>query len=154
MRKYITKKFEKNHVDEDTGEIKNSTAYMEIVPVEVEPFFFTFSRQLMALYGKPVFNAATKILWKFQEYAEYNTGKVYMNSQRVNEIMQACNISKPSYYRAIKDLEEAGILKGDKSTYTINSNIFWKGDAKTRKELINNARLKVTFTPIYPDDEE
>lgn len=119
----------------------------------IEPFFFTYSKQILALYGKNVFNVTTKVLYKLLEFADNNTGKVYMNSDRVQEIMDICQISRRSYYRAIEELKEDGIISGDKCTFTIAENMFWKGDRKTREKLMK-ARLKVTFDPIYDEDDK
>lgn len=153
MGKYLVQSTQVEKYDKETGELLKSTSSVSIMKKEVEPFFFTYSKELMALYGKSVFNSTTKVLWKLMEYAEYNTGKVYMNSDRVNEIIQCCKIGKASYYRAISELKEVGIITGDKNTFTIAENMFWKGDAKSRNEL-KKAKLKVTFQPVYDEDEK
>lgn len=153
MGKYITKSVQVNKIDKETGEVMQATSQMSVEKIDSEPFFFTYSKEIMALYGKSIFNATTKVLWKLLEFAEFDTGKVYMNADRTNEIIQACKIGKTSYYRAISDLKEAGIIKGDKSTFTIAENMFWKGSAKARNEL-RKARLKVTFEPIYDEDDK
>lgn len=150
MRKYTTKTYKGQRTDPETGEILEYSECIEVTRNDTEPFFLTYSRQILALYGKHVFNVTTKVFYKLLEYAEYNTGKVYMNSNRIKEIMEICNISKASYYRAINELIEAGLISGDKNTYTIAENMFWKGDRKAREEL-KNARLKVSFTPVFEE---
>lgn len=152
MRKYLVQTVETEKVDKETGEILKSTKSMSIVKREVEPFFLTYSKEIMALYGKNIFNATTKVLWKLLEYAEYNTGKVYMNAERTNEIMNECGIGKSTYYRAIDELKKAEIISGNRSTFTIAERMFWKGDRKTRNDL-KQARLRVTFEPIYDEDK-
>ena len=148
MRKYITKTYKGQRTDPETGEILEYSECIEVTRDDTEPFFLTYSRQILALYGKHVFNVTTNVFYKLLEYAEYNTGKVYMNSNRIKEIMKICSISKASYYRAINELIEAGLISGDKNTYTIAENMFWKGDRRAREEL-KNARLKVSFTPVF-----
>jgi predicted transcriptional regulator len=93
----------------------------------------------------------TKVFWKLLEYAEFNTGKVYMNVNRRKEVMDICSISKTSYYRAIDELVKAGIIEKDGDTYTIDERMFWKGDRKVRDEL-KDARLKVSLSPIFQED--
>lgn len=106
----------------------------------------------MALYGKSIFNVTTKVFWKLLEFAEYNTGQVYMNTVRREEIMRICGISRTSFDRAIRELVEADIITKDRDTYTIDENMFWKGDRKAR-EAIKKARLKVSFSPVFDDEE-
>lgn len=153
MKKFLVQSLETTKVDKETGEILRSTKSTSVIRQDVEPFFFTYSKQILALYGKNVFNVTTKVLYKLLEFADNNTGKVYMNSDRVQEILDICKISKRSYYRAIEELKEDGIISGDKSTFTIAENMFWKGDRKTREKLMK-ARLKVTFDPIYDEDDK
>ena len=138
-------------IDKD-GAVREITKSVESVKVDTEPFFLTYSKQIMALYDMPVFNATTKVFWKLLEYAEWNTGKVFMNVNRRNEIMEVCGISKTSYYRAVDDLVAAGIISKDKDVYTIDERMFWKGDRKTRNEIMN-AKLKVTFNPVFISEE-
>lgn len=153
MKKFLVQSVETEKIDKETGEVLKSTKSTSVIKQEVEPFFFTYSKQVLALYGKNVFNITTKVLYKLLEFAENNTGKVYMNSDRVQEILDICHISKRSYYRAINELKEDGIISGDKSTFTIAENMYWKGDRKTRNELMK-AKLRVTFDPVYDNNDK
>lgn len=152
MGKNILKTTTATLIDKD-GVIRGFTKSVEAIKVDTEPFFLTYSKQIMALYDMPVFNATTKVFWKLLEFAEWNTGKVFMNVNRRNEIMEVCNIGKTSYYRALDDLVAAGLITKDKDVYTIDERMFWKGDRKTRNELMN-AKLKVTLNPIFVTDDE
>lgn len=151
MSKYSTRRVVNQIVDSETGELKEYTELQEVVKNEAEPFFLTYSRELLALYGKSIFNATTKVLWKLLEIAEYNTGKVYVTAERRHNIMNICNISRASYDRAIRELVEADIIFKEGNTYTIRENMFWKGDRDERKKLMN-ARLKVSFSPVFPSE--
>lgn len=153
MQKFITKEYKGHRVDPETGEIYEFSECKEVVKVEVEPFFLTYSKQILALYSSTVLNVTTKVLYKLLEFAEFNTGKVYMNSERVEEIMSVCSISRASYHRAINELISIGIISKNKNTYTISENMFWKGDRKAREE-IRNARLMVSFSPVFNDNDE
>lgn len=150
MSKYITRSVHSEITDPVTGEIRSYTDRVEVVKNEVEPFFLTYSREILALYGKSIFNATTKVLWKLLEIAEYNTGKVYVTTERRNNIMSACGISRASYDRAVRELVEADIMTKEGNTYTIRENMFWKGDRDERKKLLN-ARLKVSFSPVFQE---
>lgn len=152
MSKFTTKTTTVQRLDRETGEVIEYTDRTEIVKNEAEPFFLTYSKQIMALYDKPIFNATTKVFWKLLEFAEFNTGKVYMNCGRKKEIMDVCGISRASYDRAIKELVDAEIMKKDQDTYTIDEKLFWKGDRKTREALME-ARLKITLSPEYSEEQ-
>ena len=150
MNKYSTRTHYSKCINTDTGEIKETVQTVDVVKNEVEPFFLTYSREILALYGKSIFNATTKVLWKLLEITECNTGKVYVTAERRNNIMSACSISRASYDGAGRELVEADIMTKEGNTYTIRENMFWKGDREERRKLLN-ARLKVTFSPIFAD---
>lgn len=152
MGKYLISSFETEQVNKETGELIKRTKSVSVESKKLEPFFLTYSKEIMALYGRSIFNATTKVLWKLLEYAEYNTGKVYMNAERIKEVLQDCNISKSSYYRSIDELRDAGIIEVRKNTFTIAENMFWKGDRKSRENL-KRARMRVTFNPVFAEDE-
>lgn len=151
MKKFTVKEFKGQRVNPETGEILEYSEQKTVIKTEVEPFFLTYSKQILALYDSSVLNATTKVLYKLLEFAEFNTGKVYMTSDRVDEIMSVCNISRPSYHRAIKELVNIGIISKNKNTYTISENMFWKGDRRVRDEIIA-AKLQVSFTPVFDDE--
>lgn len=151
MGKYIVQSTTTERFDKATGEMLEQTTSTSVVKKTTEPFFYTFSKEVMALYGKTIFNATTQVLWKLLEFAEYNTGKVYMNKDRVEQILTECKISKRSYYRAMEELRETGIISGTNSTIQIAENMFWKGDKQTRDQ-IKKAKLRVTFEPVIVDD--
>ena len=138
--------------DPSTGEIlEDYVNHKEVQLKETEPFFLTYSKQIMALYDTDVLNATTKVLYKMLEFSEWNTGKVYMSADRVEEIMQVCGISRASYHRAIKELIAKGIITKGKGSYTIAENMFWKGEIKMREKVIN-AKLRVTFSPVFAEE--
>lgn len=152
MQKFVVKEFKSQRTDPETGEIYEYSSKKEVVKVDAEPFFLTYSKQILALYDSKVLNTTTKVLYKLLEFAEFNTGKVYMNSERVGEIMEVCKISRASYHRAINELIEIGIITKNKTTYTISENMFWKGDRKMRSDIINS-KLGITFSPVFNGDE-
>ena len=151
MRKLLVEDTKHKLVDPSTGEIlEDYVNHKEVQLKETEPFFLTYSKQIIALYDTDVLNATTKVLYKMLEFSEWNTGKVYMSADRVEEIMQICGISRASYHRAVKELIAKGIITKGKGSYTIAENMFWKGEIKMREKVIN-AKLKVTFSPVFPE---
>ncbi len=68
---------------------------------------------------------------------------------RRQTICKELGISDTSFSKALRSLIELNIFSGEKGTYAINAEIFWKGDYKTREALLNSG-CKIT---IEPNDE-
>lgn len=137
--------------DKDSGLLTRKYIENSVVKTKHEPFFITYSNEITNLYAMPFFNTTTKVLWKFLEYTEYNTGKVHLNADRVKEILGTCKIARRSYYRAVDELKKAGIISGSKYTFTVNETMFWKGDRSVRKEIMD-AVEGYCFRPVYSED--
>lgn len=149
--KQIVQETTRRTVDTYTGEmIDETTSKTFSVKKEVEPFFLTYSRCMSILYNLTSLTAV-KILWKFLERAEYNTGTVYVTSQVKKNIIDDLNISTSIYNKAIAILKDSEIISGNKGQYVINPNIHWKGDYKTREKIINSG-CKLTITSDIPEE--
>lgn len=153
MRKFLVEELEGSYRDPETQEEYAYVKHKSVQLKETEPFFLTYSKQILALYNSDVLNATTKVLYKMLEYAEWNTGKVCMPADRVEEVLEICHISRATYHRAIKELLSIGVIIKGKGSYTIAENMFWKGELKAR-EAVMKAKMQVTFTPIFPVNEE
>ncbi len=153
MSKFFTEEYKGYRRNPETGEIVEFSEHKSVQLKKTEPFFQVYSQQIMALYSTDVMNATTKVLYKMMEYAEWNTGKVFMTTDRVEELMSSCNMSRASYHRGVKELIDKGIIIKGKGSYTIAENMYWKGDMKMREDLIK-AKMKVTFTPVLEEGIE
>lgn len=151
MSKFLVEEYVGSVTNPHTGEINEFSRHKSVQLKKTEPFFQVYSQQILALYSTDVMNATTKVLYKMLEYAEWNTGKVFMTTDRVEEIMSSCNISRASYHRGVKELIDKGIIIKGKGSYTIAENMYWKGDMKMR-ESIMKAKMKVTFTPMLEEE--
>jgi predicted transcriptional regulator len=150
MRKFLVEDKKSKYTNLETGEQWEYSGEKSVQLKETEPFFLTYSKQILALYSTDVLNATTKVLYKMLEYSEWNTGKVYMSADRVEEIMTICNISRATYHRAIKELINKGIIIKGKGSYTIAENMFWKGELKMRDNIIKS-KMQISFTPILQE---
>jgi predicted transcriptional regulator len=151
MSKFITEEYKGFRRNPETGEFMEFSQHKSVQLKKTEPFFQVYSQQILALYSTDVMNATTKVLYKMLEYAEWNTGKVFMTTDRVEEIMSSCNISRASYHRGVRELIDKGIIIKGKGSYTIAENMYWKGDLKMREDIMK-AKMKVTFTPVLEDE--
>ena len=150
MVKFKTRVTKLTHTDPETQVIDERIESVIIEPYKTEPFFLTYSKQICSLCGMSIFNATIKVLWKILEFTEWDTGVASITVNKREEIMKACNISNTSYYRAVDDLVKAGIIYKDRGSYMINPDMFWKGNAKSRKSLIE-AKAKLALIPEYKE---
>lgn len=153
MKKFTVAEYRGQRINPETGEIYEYSEQKSVIKTDVEPFFLTYSKQILALFDTEVLNATTKVLYKLLEFAEFNTGKVYMTPERVDELLNICGISRASYHRATNELIKRGVISKNKGTYTIAENMFWKGDRKVRDDIINS-RLMVSFSPVFSESED
>jgi hypothetical protein len=153
MKKFTVTEYKGQRVNAETGEVYEYSQQKSVIKTEVEPFFLTYSKQILALFDSEVLNATTKVLYKLLEFAEFNTGKVYMTPERVDELLSISGVSRASYHRAIKELTNKGVITKNKGTFTIAENMFWKGDRKVRDEIINS-RLMVSFSPVFESEDQ
>ena len=102
MRKIIHEKSQQV-VDSITGELISETAEKTyVIKKETEPFFLTYSKQMSLLYNITSL-AAIKILWKFLELAQYNTGIVLLTPLFRKKIISELDISEVNSLLRIKD---------------------------------------------------
>jgi predicted transcriptional regulator len=77
--------------------------------------------------------------------AEYNTGKVNITSQERKVLIKILEIDNSALSKSIKRLLGKGLITGSGGTYYINPVIFWKGDTKTRAELLSAKKLSINI---------
>lgn len=77
--------------------------------------------------------------------AEFNTGKVLLPSGLRKECCEELNISSNTLTNYLKKLKDHRLISGADGIYLINPEIFWKGDTKSRAELMSKEEIKITF---------
>lgn len=132
--------------DPDTGLIvmTETKKLIKTTLGETEEFFQVYCKLIASVYELSYSNDI-KILIKFCEIAEFNTGKVSITSPDRKEICDELNMQSSNMSKSIKRLKDKELISGEKGRYTINPAIFWKGDKKTRAELLKDGGLSVTF---------
>lgn len=113
-----------------------------------EPFFLTYLNCISWMYNLKSITTI-KVLYKLLEASNFNKGTVDISTTRRQTICKELGISDTSFSKALRSLIELNIFSGEKGTYAINVEIFWKGDYKTREALLNSG-CKIT---IEPNDE-
>lgn len=80
--------------------------------------------------------------------AKYNTGEVFITPQQKKKIIEELKISVSIYNKSLCILKDAKIISGGRGYYVIDPKIHWKGDFKTRENIIKSG-LKIS---LQPDD--
>lgn len=83
--------------------------------------------------------------------AIFNTGKVSLSASDRQDICKLLGISPQTLTNCLTLLKEKKLIDGDKGSYTINPNIYWKGDLKSRNAILNTEEIQVAFTVSIPD---
>lgn len=135
-----------SYADPETGEIRNteSTKIVKINMGKQEEFFMTYCKYLSSFYELK-YADDIKIIIKFNEFAEFDTGNVDLTPKKRLEITESLGIRNDSISKSLRRLLDIGLISGDRGSYVINPIIFWKGDKAKRKELLESDGLKVEF---------
>lgn len=145
MAKYQVQSTETQHVDESTGQlIITTTQKTHKIEVNEDNFFITYLKFLSVFY-ELTHISDVKLIVKFCELAEFNTGKVSISTGKRKEICDELGINTSNFSKYTKRLKDKGLISGDKGEYKINPDIFWKGDKKSRAALLKDNALTLTF---------
>ena len=123
-------------VDKETGEVISSTISKTFsVKAKSDEFYFTFLTLLKDIIGlKSIVDL--KVLYVLCNMAEFNTGKVSMSTNKRGEICEMLGITYNTLANSISRLKKNNFITDKKRDYTINPDYFWKGDLKTRDQLL------------------
>ena len=133
-------------LDRTTGEIGFAeTVKKQKITIESESFYMVFIDYMAPLFSLK--NGTSKaVLSKLCEMAEFNTGKVNLSISARDKICKQLDIKKSTLSMCLKELVEKKLIAGSKGTYTINAQIFWKGDLRSRSAYINSKEFTISFT--------
>lgn len=135
------------YVNPDTGEVvSNTTEQSIIIDSENEPFFMVFSKHMAVVYGINSISAV-RVMWKFFEMAEYNTGRVLLPSPTRKELIRYLNISPSIFEKSLSLLKMNGIIKGGRGEYFVNPELHWRG-TKSVRDAVMKADCEIIFKPL------
>lgn len=132
-------------VDRETGE----TTYVETqksytIQTTVDKFYMTFIE-----FAKPrlkiKFASDHLVLATLCDMATYNTGVVRITPQDRDEMSVTLELSKQQLTNSLTRLKKLDLITGDRGTFTINPQVFWKGDTKTRESLLKDEGVQIIF---------
>lgn len=147
MAKYKTVQNEAvERVCRDTGEVTlvNERKIIEVKVGSEEKFYMTFVEHMAPMY-KLTYANDIKVLLKFCELADYETGVVHLSPARRLEMVEQLEMQQSNVSKSIKRLKDKDLISGDNGAYTLNPVIFWKGKRAKRLELLRSKGLQVIF---------
>lgn len=153
MAKRITQTIQREIVDITTGEVvKVDTQKTFTEKVSPESFYMTFIG-----YMSPLFNLHSDVARSILDWmcmrAEYNSGVVDLSASKRQKMCQDLSITSNQVTNNLRKLKELGLITGEKGEFTINPEIFWKGDTKTRQQVLEGKSLKVSFEIVDNQEE-
>jgi hypothetical protein len=153
MAKRITQTIQREIVDVTTGGVvKVDTQKTFTEKVSPESFYMTFIG-----YMSPLFNLHSDVARSILDWmcmrAEYNSGVVDLSASKRQKMCQDLSITSNQVTNNLRKLKELGLITGDKGEFTINPEIFWKGDTKTRQQVLEGKSLKVSFEIVDNQEE-
>lgn len=136
---------ERTIVDKETGEIlKIDQTKTFTTKVKVDKFYMTFIEYVAPFYKLKTQSAKDVLIWMCQN-AEFNTGKIVFAPAIRKQMCEELNITTNTISNSLKKLLDLKLISGEQGVYQINPQIFWRGDLKTREELLNVESIKVSF---------
>ena len=145
MAKRITQTIQREVIDVTTGElVKVDTQKTFTEKISPDNFYMTFIG-----YMSPLFNLHSDVARSILDWmcmrAEYNSGVVDLSTSKRQKMCSDLSITSNQVTNNLKKLKELGLITGEKGEFTINPEIFWKGDTKTRQQVLEGKSLKVSF---------
>lgn len=129
-------------VDVETGEVKTVRKTFSVKSKNTEDFYLTFLSGMNALCNltRP---SDIKVLTVLCTMAEYNTGKVKITSADRKFVSSKLSISNQAISNSLIRLKEAGLLEGQRGTYIVNPQYFWKGTTDERQRLLKKRSIDI-----------
>lgn len=144
-KKIITQDIQREFVDKETGEIIQTTSQRTFTTqIKTENFYMTFIDYIAPLYELKS-NSLKSLLTYLCEHAEFNTGKVSLTTAARKVACSYLNISNNTLTNYLKKLKDCNLINGQDGEFIINPQIFWKGDTKSRAQLLEKEEIKITF---------
>ncbi len=152
MAKRITQTIRRDVVDATTGEvITMDTQKTFTEKVNPEKFYMTFIDYISPIYQLNSEVARRMLDWMC-EHAIFNTGIVDLSTSKRQQMCSELKLANNQVTNNLKKLKDLNLISGEKGTFKINPEIFWKGELSVRrKELLENKDLKVSFELIDRD---
>ena len=106
--------------------------------------YYTFPAAIKELAGLTNMSDI-KVLSCLCTMAEFNTGIVFLTSERKKEICEKFDLKYQSVANSLTNLKKRGFITGKGGNLCINPDYYWRGDLKTREQIINDGRISINI---------
>lgn len=137
-------------LDITTGEMFEVEKHYRIPVDNIESFYCSFINSVGRLYGLKSISDF-KVITELCINAKFNTGEIHLSSNLRKEMCTKLEISNQNLSNSLARLKELKLIAGEKGSYKINPEIFWKGDASERLKLMKSKDFQISFS--IPTDE-
>ena len=120
--------------------------------VEVDRFYMCFFEKMGSFYEIKHLSDV-KLIACMCELAEFNSGIVHMTKRTRTIIGEKTGISIGNISRNLKRLITIKLIEEHEGDYTINAEVFWKGDTKMRAQILNDDGLNINITLLSNDNK-
>lgn len=152
MSQIYNKPYEVTEEYQDTQGNKRRWTKKFSVKVKIENFYITYIDNLSG-YLRLTSNADKGVLAYLCTKAEYDTGRAAISAEERVTACKIINISSQQFTNSVSKLKELKLITGKSGFYMINPAIFWKGNSKTRSQLLKDNKLAVEFDFELEDGE-
>lgn len=91
--------------------------------------------------------------WMLNNCYRRDLNEIILTAKRRKDLCSALNINNNQITNGLSSLKKKRTIFGEKGTFTVNPEIFWKGDATSRREVLKDKSLKVSFELIENNDK-
>lgn len=136
----------KEYVDKDTGEVLSYESQKTFTQkIDKDKFYITYIDFIAPFFQLKSAKAKDLLIWMCNN-AEFNTGRVLLPADIRVQISNDLEMSTGSITNNLKALKDLNLISGEKGVFTINPQIFWKGDEKARKAFMCEQEIKIKFS--------
>lgn len=133
-------------VNPETGEMQTIATQKEYsIKIKSDEFYMTFIDYISPMYKLKSENARKLLVWLCC-HAEWNTGEVNLTAADRKNITDELGICNNTITNNLQSLKKLNLISGEKGKFIINPQIFWKGDTKTRGQLLQSNEIKIKFS--------
>lgn len=143
----------RNRVIENGELVRDDLKSFTIQVANQEQFFMTYSKFMAPIFDIKSINDV-KVLGLLCLMMDYTTTKVYLTTERREEICTKAGIANSVLSRSLSSLKALGIISGDKGTLEISPFIFWKGGTKDRMDFLTKGGAELRLKFKIPEELE
>lgn len=138
-------------IDLKTGDIFEMEKHYRVKVDDTESFYCSFINSIGRLYGLKSITDF-KVITELCVHAQFNTGIIHISAGFRKEMCTKLELTTQGLSNSFTRLKELKLIAGEKGSYKVNPEIFWKGDANERLKLMKSKDFKISFS--IPDSNK